>query len=1032
LSTWTAPAGVTLNLAYGGSPARLTSVTNSLGRSLTLSYSADLLTQVSDDTGRSVSYAYDSAGNLVGCTDPLGKVTSYAYDLPGQLARIFYPASPAPVVTNAYDSLGRVQTQANANGAAWRYFFAGTRGEEVDPYGTRHVLYYSSRGKTRLDIQDYGGLRLVTSMAYDGLDRLSATTLPEGGSISYAYDASVNPWANNVASVTRNPKPGSPLAPTSTSYLYDPVFNKPTRIIDALGRVTLVVYDSWTGNPASVTADVGMGHFNAQTKITYNALGLPTSMTDPMGTVSRYAYDSFGNRLTATADAGTGRLNLTTSYAYNARGDLVSVTDPRGNVATGTYDDARRLITATSPPSSAAPSGLVFTNSYDANGRLLRVRQSSGGSTLRAVSATYTPTGKVATATDANGNVTAYAYDLLDRQAGVTDAMGRTTQLAYDALSRPYRTYNPAIQAGPLLQQTYSADGRLATLSDANGNTTGFAYDGFDRLATTIYPLASTETFTYDALDNLLSRTTRAGATIAFGYDTLNRLTTKTAAASPALCSDPPSATPTTRYTYDLSGRLTGVCDNGAAITPAAPGGGTVAYGTTYAYDALNRLAGATWDPAPTATAPAAGTLLAVGHAYNKVNQRTGQTVSDNTWLGYPPASPGTTAYTANPLNQYTAVGGVSPTYDGNGNLTADGTYTLGYDVENRLVSASGAGNTATYAFDAQGRHKSRTVNGTTTISVTDADNREVLEYDGGTGAILRWYSYALGPNALLNQMDVAAGTRATLLPDQLGSIIASFASTSGALTKFSYQPYGASAAAAMPFGYTGQRFDQETGLYYYRARHYSTVFGRFLQPDPVGYSAGSHLYAYVHNDPLNFLDPFGLNDQPKVNPDLFNPESGADIQYLIENCRNCALVTGGIGLGVTLGIPAGAAISTAVTRAGAAALSQRAQTIQNVLDPIAQAQRTTAALRTDAETIIGGGVRDLTPAQRAALQSGEIAARLPGEHAEVTVLTAAQEAGLVPRLLATTRTICPVCASYIESLGGRLTSPTTATFPPP
>ena len=66
------------------------------------------------------------------------------------------------------------------------------------------------------------------------------------------------------------------------------------------------------------------------------------------------------------------------------------------------------------------------------------------------------------------------------------------------------------------------------------------------------------------------------------------------------------------------------------------------------------------------------------------------------------------------------------------------------YGAENRLVSAAGAGNTASYTFDAQGRRKTRTVNGTTTVSVTDAQNREVLEYNGSTGALLRWYAYGL------------------------------------------------------------------------------------------------------------------------------------------------------------------------------------------------------------------------------------------------------------------------------------------------
>jgi len=47
--------------------------------------------------------------------------------------------------------------------------------------------------------------------------------------------------------------------------------------------------------------------------------------------------------------------------------------------------------------------------------------------------------------------------------------------------------------------------------------------------------------------------------------------------------------------------------------------------------------------------------------------------------------------YTPNGLNQYAAVAGTSFTYDANANLTSDGSTSYGYDVENRLVSASGA-----------------------------------------------------------------------------------------------------------------------------------------------------------------------------------------------------------------------------------------------------------------------------------------------------------------------------------------------------
>jgi RHS repeat-associated protein len=173
----------------------------------------------------------------------------------------------------------------------------------------------------------------------------------------------------------------------------------------------------------------------------------------------------------------------------------------------------------------------------------------------------------------------------------------------------------------------------------------------------------------------------------------------------------------------------------------------------------------------------------------------------------------------------------------------------------------------ASYAYDGQGRHKLKTVGSTTTVVATDADNREVLEYTTAAGQIQRWYAFGSGPDAVLNQMNVPAGTRETMIPDIQGSLVATLDSGTGALTKAGFQPYGENPTTLTgTFRFTGRRFDAETagsssqpsGLYYYRARMYSPTLGRFMQPDPIGYVSGDNLYAYTDNDPLNLTDPSG------------------------------------------------------------------------------------------------------------------------------------------------------------------------------
>jgi len=755
--------------------------------------------------------------------DGFSSTTEYKFDF-GAVTKTIAPSKGTGLTGDplyylehrlTYDSVGRPDRITNQNNGAY----------------TRYV--YLPSGSVQNYTQDQPGIERYGIAVFDGAGRVRASAMNHANS-SGGYSAQYLTY-DLMGRLSKQSNP------TEITELWGPTGD------DSAFEYTLQTYD-WKGRPVETTNPDGSTRLN-----TYGGCGCAggeiVTVRDERGRRRKLTMDVFGRLKQVDELNWDQSVYATTTYTYNAR-DQITQSSQVGQVRTFEYDGFGRLWKRTTPEQGL----MMFI--YNADDTLYQLKDARNAIQNFSYNNRKLLTGINYDVSSATGNPAttpnvSFTYDAAGHRTKMTDGLG-TVDYVYNTLAQLQSETRTFTNVGSfMLSYSYDLGGQLLSLTNSvNNSVVSYGYDNSTRVSGVTgsgYGSVSTyaSSIRYRAWSGLKSVSYGNTRALSVSYD--NRL-------RPTQWSIPDIMK--WNYSYDNFNEKTGrVTYAQNLIDPTLD--------RSYDYDHVGRLIEARTG------SEARGHLVGQGgtqdgpyaHSY-RYDQR-GNMWYRVGWGGW--FNPWLEQWPSYVNNHMTTVPGTSLTisYDAAGNLINDGTQSYAYDATGQQTSGGGV----TQSYDGDRLRVKKVENNVTTYYLRSSVlGGQVISELNTSGVLQRGYVYLGGQMLAIQQNNQVSWVHQDPVTKSQR-----ITNGSGAITStIDLDPWGgetsrSSNQAFQPHRYTTYERDGNGGDEA-MVRRYAGKWHRFVQPDPADGSydwtnpQSFNRYAYVQNDPVNFVDPSGLD----------------------------------------------------------------------------------------------------------------------------------------------------------------------------